>query len=126
MPQNCSLKASSLSDTKVSCSSFTGKVVPANRSSLSSDNGKVVDYENSRDICGTFFHERKTVVSQERCRADSCQLSENPKDMSLAPCFTKKRKFIAGEYDLKPHVGNYEHPSSGTCLLNHTVQISVL
>lgn len=100
--------------------------MPANRSSLSSDNGKVVDYENSRDICGTLFHERKTVVSQERCRADSCQQSENPKDMSLAPCFTKKRKFIAGEYDLKPHVGNYEHPSSGTCLLNHTVQISVL
>ncbi|KAJ1404108.1 regulator of telomere elongation helicase 1-like protein isoform X1 [Sesbania bispinosa] len=114
--QNFSLKASSLLGTKKGCTSFPGEIVPANRSSLSSDNGKVVGCQSSRDKCGMVLHGKKTVLSQERDGvdlADSCQLSEKSKNMLMAPCVTKKRKFITGEYDLKQIFGNSNEHSSG-------------
>lgn len=113
--QNCSLKASSLLDTKKGCTSFSGEIVPANRSSLASDKCKIVGCESSRGIGGTVLHERKTVLSQE-CDmvdlTDSRQLGEKSKDALIAPA--KKRRFISGEYDLKQHFGNSREHSSVT------------
>ncbi|XP_061338556.1 regulator of telomere elongation helicase 1 homolog [Gastrolobium bilobum] len=116
--RNSSLKASSLLDTKKGCTSFPGEIVPANRSSLASDNCKIVGCESSRDICGTVLHGRKTMLSRE-CDAvdlsDSCELGEKSKETLIKPCSAKKRRFIAGEYDLKQHFGNSnEHSSSAS------------
>ncbi|TKY48148.1 Regulator of telomere elongation helicase 1 [Spatholobus suberectus] len=117
MVQNLSLKASSLLDTKQGCTSFLGEIVPANRSSLSSDNGKTVHRESSRDMCGKVLLRRKTPLLQECDRvdlADSCQLGEKSKDRPIPPCSAKKRRLITGEYDLKQYFGSSnEHSSSG-------------
>ncbi|XP_027342046.1 regulator of telomere elongation helicase 1 homolog isoform X1 [Abrus precatorius] len=113
--QNFSLKASSLIYTKKGCTSFLGEIVPANRSSLSSDNGKIVVCESSRDVCGKVLLGRKTLLSQERDGVDltdCCQLGEKSKDTPIAPCSAKKRRFITGEYDLKQHFGNSNEQSS--------------
>ncbi|KAE9588051.1 putative DNA helicase [Lupinus albus] len=114
---NCSFKASSSLDTKKCHTSFLGEVVPANRSSLASDNCKIVGCESSRDTCHTVLHGRKIVLSEERDMVDlvdSCQPSEKSKDVLIAPCSAKKRRFISGEYDLKQHFGNsHEHSSGG-------------
>jgi len=129
MAQNFSLKASSLLDTKEDCSSFLGEIVPANRSSLSFDNCKSVHRKSSSDISGKFLLGRKALLSPECERvelADSCQLGEKSRDTPIAPCSSKKRKFMAGEYDLKQCFGNSnEHSSSGTNFLNHKALISV-
>ncbi|RDX67065.1 Regulator of telomere elongation helicase 1-like protein [Mucuna pruriens] len=118
MALNFSVKASSSLDTKKGCTSFLGEIVPANRSSLSSDNGKTVHCESSQDICGKVLHGRKTLLSQECDRVyltDSCQLGEKSNDTPRPPCSTKKRKFITGEYDLKQYFGNSnEHSSSAS------------
>ncbi|OIW15857.1 hypothetical protein TanjilG_04392 [Lupinus angustifolius] len=113
---NCSLKASSSLDSKKWHTSFLGEVVPANRSSLASDNCKIVGCESSRGTCHTVLHGRKIVLSEERDMvdlADSCQPGEKSKDMLIAPCSAKKRRFISGEYDLKQHFGNSREHSSG-------------
>ncbi|KAL2332388.1 hypothetical protein Fmac_019969 [Flemingia macrophylla] len=115
---NFSLKASSLLDTKKGSTSFLGEIVPANRSSLSSDNDKTVHPETSRDICGKVLLRRKTLLSQ-KCDTvdltDNCQLGEKSKDTPIPPCSAKKRRFVSGEYDLKQYFGNSnEHSSSGS------------
>ncbi|AES68026.2 regulator of telomere elongation helicase 1 homolog [Medicago truncatula] len=112
---NCTLKASSLLDTKKGHTSFMRGVLPANRSSLSSDHRMFVGSESSSDTREVVLHKRRTVLSQEHDGfdlADSCQLGEKSKNMLIAPCITKKRRFIAGEYDLKQHFGNSNEQSS--------------
>nr|XP_007150664.1 hypothetical protein PHAVU_005G171300g [Phaseolus vulgaris]ESW22658.1 hypothetical protein PHAVU_005G171300g [Phaseolus vulgaris] len=115
--QNFSLKASSLIDTKKGHASFLGEIMPANRSSLSFDNCKTVHCKSSSDISGKVLLGRKTLLSSECERvelADSCHLGEKSKDTPIAPCSSKKRKFMSGEYDLKQCFGNSnEHSSSG-------------
>ncbi|KHN32605.1 regulator of telomere elongation helicase 1 homolog [Glycine soja] len=118
-PMTQNFSASSLLDTKKGCTSFLGEIVPANRSSLFSDNGKTVHCESSRNICGrVLLGERKTLQSQECDRldlADDCQLGEKSKDTPIAPCSSKKRRFITGDYDLKQYFGNSnEHSSSAS------------
>ncbi|KAK7375603.1 hypothetical protein VNO78_35510 [Psophocarpus tetragonolobus] len=114
--QNFDLKASYLHDTEKVCTSFLGEIVPANRSSLSSDNGNIVHCESSRDICSKVLRGRKTLLSQECGRvdlADCCELGEKSKDAPIAPCSSKKRRFITREYNLKQYFGNSkEHSSS--------------
>ncbi|XP_020235482.1 regulator of telomere elongation helicase 1 homolog [Cajanus cajan] len=118
MVQNFSLKASSLLDTKKGCISHLGEIVPANRSSLSSENGKTVHCESSRDISGKVLLGGKTLLSQKRDMVDltdCCQLGEKSKDTPIPPCSAKKRRFVTGEYDLKQYFGNSnEHSSSGS------------
>lgn len=125
--QNCTSK-STLLDMKKGCASFTGEILPANRSSLSSDHGRIEGCE-SCDSSSTVLHKRRTVLSQEHDGVDlayGCHLGEKSRDMPIAPCLTKKRRFIAGEYDLTQHCGNSnERSSSGTYLLNHTALILV-
>ncbi|KAG4936144.1 hypothetical protein JHK82_050426 [Glycine max] len=63
---------------------------------------------------------RKTLQSQECDRLDlayNCHLGEKSKDTTIAPCSSKKRKFITRDYDLKQYFGNSnEHSSSGLYL----------
>ncbi|XP_047157903.1 regulator of telomere elongation helicase 1 homolog isoform X1 [Vigna umbellata] len=117
MAQNFSLKASSFLDTKNGRASFLGEIVPANRSSLSFDNCKTVHCKSSSDISGKVLLGRKTLLSPECERddlADSYQPGEKSKDTPVAPCSSRKRKFVAGEYDLKQYFGNSnEHSSLG-------------
>ncbi|KAK7261835.1 hypothetical protein RIF29_28156 [Crotalaria pallida] len=114
---DCSLKASSSLDTKKRWTSFLGEIVPANRSSLASDNCKIVGCESSRGTCNTVLHGRKTILSQERSMVDlteNSQPAEKSTDMLIARCSSKKRRFISGDYDLKQHIGNsLEHSSGG-------------
>ncbi|CAL0324128.1 unnamed protein product [Lupinus luteus] len=122
---NCSLKASSSLDTKKCHTSFLGEVVPANRSSLASDSCKIVGCESSRGTCHTVLHGRKSVLSEE-CDmvglADSCHPGEKSKDILIAPCSAKKRRFISGDYDLKQHFGNsHEHSSGGEQQRNNDI-----
>nr|KYP46912.1 Regulator of telomere elongation helicase 1 [Cajanus cajan] len=111
-------EASSLLDTKKGCISHLGEIVPANRSSLSSENGKTVHCESSRDISGKVLLGGKTLLSQKRDMVDltdCCQLGEKSKDTPIPPCSAKKRRFVTGEYDLKQYFGNSnEHSSSGS------------
>ena len=91
--------------------------MPANRSSLASDNCKIVGCESSRDKCGTVLHGKETVVSQGHDMVDLTgrrQLGEKSKDTLIAPCSAKKRRFITGEYNLQQHFGNFYEHSSGT------------
>ncbi|CAK8535776.1 unnamed protein product [Lathyrus sativus] len=114
MTPNCTSKASSLLDTKKGYTSFVGGILPANRSSLSSDRRLTIGCDSSSDTRETILHKRRTVLSQEPDGfglGDSCQLGEKSKNMLIAPCFTKKRRFIAGEYDLKQHFGNSNEQS---------------
>ncbi|WVZ01213.1 hypothetical protein V8G54_027282 [Vigna mungo] len=117
MAQNFSLKASSFLDTKKGRASFLGEIVPANRSSLSFDNCKTVHCKSSSDISGKVLLGRKTLLSPECERddlADSYQPGEKSKDTPVAPCSSRKRKFVAGEYDLNQYFGNSnEHSSLG-------------
>lgn len=124
MTSNCTSKASSLLDTKKGHTSFVGRILPANRSSLSSDRRLTVGCDSSSDIHETILHKRRTVLSQEPDGfdlGDSCQLGEKSKNMLIAPCFTKKRRFIAGEYDLKQHFGNSneQSPSGRIFFITH-------
>ncbi|GAU11015.1 hypothetical protein TSUD_113080, partial [Trifolium subterraneum] len=112
---DCTLKASSSLDTKKGNSSFVGGILPANRSSLLSDHRMIVGCNSSSKKCETVLHKRRTVLSQEHDRfdlADSCQLGEKSRNRLISPGFTKKRRFIAGEYDLKQHFGNSSEQSS--------------
>ncbi|WJX74795.1 DNA helicase [Trifolium repens] len=112
---DCTLKASSSLDTKKCHTSFMGGILPANRSSLSSDHRMIVGCDNSSDKCEVVLHKRRSVLSQEHDRfdvADSCQLGEKSRNTLISPGFTKKRRFIAGEYDLKQHFGNSNEQSS--------------
>lgn len=129
MAQNFSLKASSFLDTKKGRASFLGEIVPANRSSLSFDNCMTVHCKSSSDISGKVLLGRKTLLSPECERddlADSYQPGEKSKDTPVAPCSSRKRKFVAGEYDLKQYFGNSnEHSSLGTNFLNRIALISI-
>ncbi|CAJ2661269.1 unnamed protein product [Trifolium pratense] len=112
---DCTLKASSSVDTKTGYTSFLGGILPANRSSLSADHRMVVGCASSSDKREIVLHKRRTVLSQEHDRfdlADSCQLGEKSRNTLIAYGFTKKRRFIAGEYDLKQHFGNSNEQSS--------------
>lgn len=114
---NCILKASSSLDTKKGCTSFMKGILPANRSSLSSDHGMIVGCHSSRDTHETVLHKRITVLSQEHDGFDlTDQPGEKSKNRLIAPCFTKKRRFIAGEYDLTQHLGNSNEQSSSSAL----------
>ncbi|CAJ2661268.1 unnamed protein product [Trifolium pratense] len=109
------LKASSSLDTKNGYTSFVGGILPANPSSLSSDHRMIVGCASSSDKRETVLHKRRTVLSQEHDRfdlADSYQLGEKSSNTLISPGFTKKRRFIAGEYDLKQHFGNSNERSS--------------
>lgn len=90
-------------------------ILPANRSSLSSDHGMIVGCHSSRDTHETVLHKRITVLSQEHDGFDlTDQPGEKSKNRLIAPCFTKKRRFIAGEYDLTQHLGNSNEQSSSS------------
>lgn len=84
---------------------------------------KTICCESSRNICGKVMLGRKTLQSQECDRLDlayNCHLDEKSKDTTIAPCSSKKRKFITGDYDLKQYFGNSnEHSSSGMICFNH-------
>jgi regulator of telomere elongation helicase 1 len=124
---DCTLKASSSLDTRKGHTSFVGGILPANRSSLSSDHRMIVGCDNSSDKCEVVLHKR-SVLSQEHDRfdvADSCQLGEKSRNTLISPGFTKKRKFIAGEYDLKQHFGNSNEQSSSGRIFLITFLISV-
>ncbi|MED6133921.1 hypothetical protein PIB30_032722 [Stylosanthes scabra] len=114
---NVSSKASSLLGSRKGCTSFLEEIVPANHSSLAFDNCKIVDCDSSRDKCGTVFLGKKTVISQEHKFVDlteSRQLGGKSKDMLIAPCSVKKRRFISGDYNLQQHFRDSHEPSSGS------------
>lgn len=118
--QTCSAeakaKASSLLDAKQSCISNLGEIVPANRSSLASDNCKIASCKDSRDNCVEVLHGRKRMLSQDHKVIDlddSSQLDEKSKDIVMVPCFNKKRRFISGHYNLMQQSGNSEEHTSG-------------
>ncbi|XP_015933676.1 regulator of telomere elongation helicase 1 homolog [Arachis duranensis] len=115
--ESFSSKASSLLGTRKGSTSFLGKIMPANRSSLVSDDCNIVDCVSSRDKCGRVFLGKKTVIPQEHellDLTDTRQLGEKSKDTLIAPCSVKKRRFITGEYNLQQHFRDSHEPSCGS------------
>lgn len=107
MAQNSSSKALSLLDAKKGCLPNLGEIVPANRSSLASENCKIVGCKNSRDICSEVLQGRKMPSRDQKVidLADGSQLDKKVKAPSA-----KKRRFIRGEYDLMQHIeSSHEH-----------------